>query len=606
MDKIPPEIVYVICSRLEIDDILNFRLVNKLFADVGATYMLPNVTFYMHQEELDRLAAISLHPIFSKHVISLTHYAETVVSPKVTWAEFLRDHPRRIRWNGKLREAPHQLLAQYKKYSDAVDEQDEFMKKQKDTDVLKEVLPRFPKLQTVEMAAGHWYCEKRYRVRRKTPFPEFFKQSYMSDIYPEGKRPLDALLIANAHSPCVFTNLCVKALHWRFFKRNEQELTYMFKPLSGLTYLDLAISVEPTDERIRDGNSRRKCQRVLARGGIRKILKYMPQLESLRVAIESPEDEEQGKGAWLGDVIEPGFRWGNLKTLMLGGIASNRTELMKVLMLHKRTLRSLCLQDVTLTSTSWRKLLPDIRNNLSLEEACICGEIDGEFEDADDMQEAWDDPMEYWDLSDYDDVPMSTESRIYKKKWRQSINMYCRQGGKKYPDELPLSKLVVEKYYDEYVKPFFPDDSHGDLKPSLSEGENDGNWEDVTDEELDNAMNDVSVENPDRDSAILLLHSAMADALVPLPSMGYYDDDDDDADANTDTDADADMIDDMLDLGVENIHQHHTIDLIMGLSPSMIGPSPFVGFTEQSDIEFDDEMPDDEISDPEIPELVYQ
>ncbi len=439
MNNIPPELLYVVCSLLNVDDILNFRLVNKLFADVGAAHMLPEVTFYMHRGDFDRLEAISLHPVFSKHVSSLTYFAETL-DPKVTWREFEQGHKRRMRWNGRLRKlnlTSAQLMAEYKKYSDAVGAQDKLMEGEKDVDLLKEVLPRFPRLKALTMSAGHVFYEGCYQTRRNKPFSEFLEKGYMGSAHPEGKRPLDALLRANAHSPCALTSLRAGMVHWRFFKRSERELARIFKPLANLTTLSLSVSVDPADERIHEGNSLRKCQRVLAKGAIRNILQHMPQLESLYVEIQSLEYSYTEKGAQLSDVIEPGFHWPNLKELFLGGIVSDRTEIMNVLLLHKDRLRKLCLRDVILASTSWRKLLPDIRKNLCLEVACICGDIYGMTEYEADTQDSWDEAMdildlEYWGLSvpEVDSDPM-----------RDSIDVYCRQGGESYPDELPLVRF---------------------------------------------------------------------------------------------------------------------------------------------------------------------
>jgi hypothetical protein len=152
------------------------------------------------------------------------------------------------------------------------------------------------------------------------------------------------------------------------------------------------------------------------------------------------------------------------------------------------------------------------------------------------------------------------------------------------------SKLVVEKYYDEFVKPFFEDESDlddydgGDLETSLPGSENDGNWEDISDEELDNAMSVGSVDNSARDEAVLLFHTMMTDAFGPLPGMGYYDNEDEDADADADM-MDA-MLEDMLGLDVENMDEYDDMDLSMGLPPLMMGPIPFV------DIESDDEIPE--------------
>ncbi|KAI0118420.1 hypothetical protein GGR51DRAFT_499494 [Nemania sp. FL0031] len=599
MDRIPAEIGYVVCSLLEIDDVLNFRLVNKLFADIGAAYMLPDVTFYMHQEELDRLEAISLHPILSKQVVSLTYYAEVLASPKVTWYEFLRNHKRNVRWNGILRETPHQLIGEYKKYSDAIDNQEEFTAEERDLKLLKEILPRFPKLKTIRMSPGRWLDDEEFRVRRKNPFSELLKRSYLADIYPEGKHQFYALLMANAHSPCALTNLRAGPLHWSFFKRSERELFAMFKPLVNLTSIGFAIAVTAAGDLSPEDSSFRRCKRLLAKGSVRKILKSLPQLQSLYIEVEDIEPDVDGKGAWLKDVIEPGFRWAKLKQLTIGGIATNRMELADALMLHKDTLRTLCLRDVTLGSTSWRKFLPVLRKQLHLEEACICGDICGELEE--DPQDPWAPRRECWELSvpgpeslsildedddEWDDLP---------KKQRQSINMYCRQGGEKYPDELPLDEGVIWKHYEQYVKPFFEDEDdlgpgehndNGDHELDIFEGDNEEGWEDVSDEELGSNMSDGSIDGILRNDAVLFFHTMIAaDTYEPLAGMGPHDNE------NTGN-PDVDLLDNILeDLDDEAMSEYSDTDFGMGFLPLVMGPHGF-GFTERSDTESDDEMPE--------------
>jgi len=405
MEGIPTELLYAICSLLNIDDILSFRLVNKLYADIGAAYMLPEVTFYMHHQELDRLREISLHPVFSKHVRSLTYFAQTFDSPTISWRQFVRDHKRDLRWNSKLKKlnlSPSQLLAEYHKYVDAVAKQDAIVSENYDIAVLNEVLPRFPRLEAMTMSAGNLFYEGRYRTRRKSPLHEFSCGiACLNTMHPEGKRPLEALLLTNANAKCALTTLRAGSLHWRFFKRSDQELMRMFKPLANLTCIELNISVDPADNRIHEGNSLAKCQRILSKGAVRKILKSMPQLRCLCVEVLNLECDEQEKGAWLRDIVEPGFRWPHLTELVLGGFVAHRSNLMDVLMLHKDTLRRLCLRDVTLESTSWRRLLPDIRKNLYLEDACICGDLYGrpEGDEDDGWAEIFHENIEYWDLS---------------------------------------------------------------------------------------------------------------------------------------------------------------------------------------------------------------
>ncbi|RYP28257.1 hypothetical protein DL767_007307 [Monosporascus sp. MG133] len=92
MDKLSPEILHIIASLLSVDDLLIFRLVSKSFADVGAAYLLPEATFYAHEGEVERLRAISLHPIFSRNVKSLRYAGDTRRFPPPPFRGFVRNH----------------------------------------------------------------------------------------------------------------------------------------------------------------------------------------------------------------------------------------------------------------------------------------------------------------------------------------------------------------------------------------------------------------------------------------------------------------------------------------------------------------------------------
>ncbi|KAK5633930.1 hypothetical protein RRF57_009644 [Xylaria bambusicola] len=497
MENIPPEIIYVVCSFLDVENILNFRLVGRLFADIGAAYMLPDVSFNLHREDLNRLSAISLHPVLSKHVRSLTYFAEIIDLPKASWIEFVQNHQGRMRWNGMLRrqnnKTPSQLTSEYKRYSEAIDEQENLIEGEWDLRVLEEVLPRFPNLKTLHMSATEPFYERCNHGQMKRPLSEFLQKGYVGSAHPEGKRTLDTLLRANAHAPCAITTLQITMVHWKFFKRSERELSRLFKPLANLTSIMLSISIESLDERMYDGLSLGKCQRVFAKGSLRKILRRMPQLRLLHLEMRNSICEQPERGVQLHDIIEPGFHWPDLEEIALHGVAGDRVEFMDLFSRHKNKLRKLRLSDVTLTSTSWRKLLPDIRRKLHLDVVCICGNIYGRREDEDDPPG----PLEGLpDLEVWGWAPPEFEVN----NMRDSIDMYCRQGGTNYPDELPLCGIVVNKYYKDYVKPFIKnqarydfndEDFYDDLRFGIW-GENNelwaGNdelWEDISDGEID-------------------------------------------------------------------------------------------------------------------------
>ncbi|KAI0476123.1 hypothetical protein GGR56DRAFT_456045 [Xylariaceae sp. FL0804] len=537
MDRVPPEIWHVLCTFLTVDELLNFRLVNKAFADIGAAYMLPEVTFYMHHEELDRLHEISLHPIFSKNVYSLTYFAQALDCPKVSLQEFLRDHKKDLRWDSKLRERnlnTQQLMTEYRKYEDAVERQTTIMNAKLDIAILKEVLPRFPSLRSITMSASNAFYEEKWQTQREKPLSKIMRGNRMYSVHPEGSRPLEALLVANAKAKCdLISSLRAGELHWKFFRKSPAELSRMFRPLANLTEIELLISMESADSGVREYNATERCRKVMGKGPLRNVLKSMPHLQYLCVEINAMECEDLIKPATLRDLIEPGFRWASLEELIIGGVETDRQELMRVLTTHKDTLKRLCLRDIDLKTTSWRKLLPDIRSKMDLEDACICGEITGHAEDGEEhpdplpewLGDNFGPEYEFWDLS----VPEFSQQDM-----RDSINVYCREGGRRYPDELPLTDEVVEKYFEEYVQTLF-------------EWDDDEEWEDDEDKRdsllsSEDGWEDVGSSDDD---------ASLDDADDPEGGDGGDDDDDgDDGSSGGDLDGgagDIDMEDDSLD-----------------------------------------------------------
>lgn len=127
---------------------------------------------------------------------------------------------------------------------------------------------------------------------------------------------------------------------------------------------------------------------------------------------------------------------------------------------------------------------------------------------------------------------------------RESINVYCRQGGALYPDELPLNDEVVDKHFDEYVKSVMEydgdeydddhdstmsafndlglsDDDDDDGKEGGANGgrrdDDDSNWEDV-----DSADEDYDEDEDEDDD------DELGDEFGYDDEYGYFLDDDDD------------------------------------------------------------------------------
>lgn len=447
MDKLPSEIVHIIASLLDVHSLCHFRLVSKSLAAIGAAHLLPEVTFEAHEQELERLRAISEHPVLARHVRSLLYFGVRLRHPPGSFREFAREYrsQRTIGYATQMGyERAHANISRarfeegYRKYVAVVENQYRVLAEQADVAVLREVLPRFTGLRQLTMSDVEKFHPQRLR-RRKTPSEATVNMADLLSDRLNGDRQLEALLLANNESAkCEIESLRAGLLHWKFFDRSPVELKQLFGSPSKLKRLELIVSIEgqggtPDISQFED---------MMAKGGVRDALSSMADLETLVANFTCYVKQDfLGSKVVLNYLIQPGHRWRNLQHLVLAGVNCSRQELMSVLQLRKDTLQDLCLQDTDLKSTSWRELLPWIRNNMNLFNVCICGHVLGQSEgDGDGHEERW-----YF------------SSRIAgSRDMRSSVNMYCRGGGRCYPDELPLSDRVVQEYYDKWIAPEFP------------------------------------------------------------------------------------------------------------------------------------------------------
>lgn len=172
-----------------------------------------------------------------------------------------------------------------------------------------------------------------------------------------------------------------------------------------------------------------QCSVILANPcALHAVLQTVTRLKNLRFGVKgrSP-DTEFFVPISLDMIVTPGFRWHNLTNFALANIRCRRQALWQVLELRKDTLTVPHLQEITFEWGSWRKLLPDVRNHLNLQEAHFTKHLRGyTTEDATtaSAEEIW------------FGVPQEYDCR------RESLNCYCRRGGTDYPGELPLSARV--------------------------------------------------------------------------------------------------------------------------------------------------------------------
>ncbi|KAI1409995.1 hypothetical protein F5Y13DRAFT_202626 [Hypoxylon sp. FL1857] len=432
MDIVIPEILCIICSFLDIDDVRRFRLCCRAFADAGACFVHREIIFYLHQDDFDMLRRISLHPIASRNVHSLVYIGHTLGPPKKSPGEFFDDYntiqtaetirAQRMGEQIPLRKTKGKLMELYKGYETTIQQEERLARNNEDFSCLKEVISRFKSLQEITLSCEFWF----WGGSTKTPYDDCLA-SPGANIKPMGCRQLDSLLSAVFETDIKLKRLTAGTFNWQFFQKPPAELRRAISSFSDLTCLELCIGTGMDEYAVSDagdvetGTEIPRCRRLLRTGLLRDFLKSLTQLRTLYVVFDW-HSEEHGYAARLEHIMEPNYRWKHLENLTLGNITCERRDLMSMLKRHKGTLSELCLRDIRLRSTSWLLLLPRIRRILNLDLACICGELYGQEETTPYYDE-------YWDLAvpEAIDDPLRAEVNEYlvdKNIKHCPLNMY--------------------------------------------------------------------------------------------------------------------------------------------------------------------------------------
>ena len=76
IDKLPAEIIHMICVYLRPTELASLRLVSRLVGPISLQYMVPEVHLVLAKDSFEQLKAIAAHPIASKYVTSFFFEAD--------------------------------------------------------------------------------------------------------------------------------------------------------------------------------------------------------------------------------------------------------------------------------------------------------------------------------------------------------------------------------------------------------------------------------------------------------------------------------------------------------------------------------------------------
>ncbi|KAI1877866.1 uncharacterized protein JN550_000048 [Neoarthrinium moseri] len=404
MDRIPLEILHLVCSKLDLEDVYPFRLINRRCAEVGASRTFEEVVFYLHPDDFQQLRNIAQnYPHYVKSLIC----KNTILKDGVTFQEFERSF--NVDSGGrKRRVAPsmsqERLREEYAKYISSWKDQDGWLKDGDDIGYLAEVISNFTQLKSIyPIASGRFAV-----LPGKSPFDQILS-IFHTEAQPIGCRPMALLLSGLRNSEARLETIHARNTNPLFFDMYSELLQQPIAALCCLKCLELFLSEKTTPMELRP---------------FKLFLTGLPLLEVLSVEFYSPVN--------LADAIPLGYTWKHLRSLALRGFLGEQEEFVEITDRHRSTLKELCLGHFVLKFTSFRGLLLHIRENLQLDYACICGIICGTQKNGE--SEGW--------LIGHPYDRAGPENR-----W-VSISAYCcnkgSPGGEPCPDRPSL------KWFDEY------------------------------------------------------------------------------------------------------------------------------------------------------------
>ncbi|KAK3401337.1 hypothetical protein B0T20DRAFT_401529 [Sordaria brevicollis] len=446
---LPPEILHHICLHLPLKSIRSLRLTCRHLNLIGACHALPELVFYLHTTDFAALRSIASHPIYPRYVRSLVYGCDILPSPRLTLKQYVSECRRMEKRRAKMHarhacdeaNRPPKPLAEvkesYKEYKRVHQAQEEIMETGRDYEMLKEVVGKMTNLREVmvssdfefrlgslttssasgsgghghERGAGGGGMKSDALKNCRTPFDKLDCLTQLDgEKGQEGVRHLRAILMAVKEAGIELKSLCAGLIHWSFFNESLGQFGFhsMGNMLANLTRFELLVLPGPSQdpEELQGADPAEmnnmtidvmdeifRCQGLMRTGVIRKLVRGLPNLEILSIGfMDHAEDNDFIFPARLQDVIPMDFTFPNLESLKLEGLETERQELTEFLVKHKETLMKLELRDMRLITTSWRKLLPDLKYELNtelMEDVSIYGMALGQAEEDDQELEEW-------------------------------------------------------------------------------------------------------------------------------------------------------------------------------------------------------------------------
>ncbi|KAF2813202.1 uncharacterized protein BDZ99DRAFT_251372 [Mytilinidion resinicola] len=396
MKDVPTELLHMICGYLEPVDVKAFRLVNKTFAEIGATgYLLPSLSVRLSPSSFQQVEAIAEHPTISRYARELVLHGQNYTFPSrhwrfVTWV--LREYMIELIEEGddkflrQNRDAIGHILYKHveanpmeisriypyiggvftmnyfrpliKQHEEAVSWQNKMWDEELDLAIVSKAIKAMPLLRSITLAAE--------TSRKDKSWGGMFggMKTLNSPGLAAGVRQLGTLLIACRNAGTKFTSMELNCLSWRFFEHLQKHdgLQLFRSAASCLTSFSLDLATFTLQDGVYENVEAVECRLFLGGGVLGQLLRDMTNLQHLQLSADSTVKCHRHDNLWIRlEDTTRGFVWPHLTSLTLKQIATQEESLVLSLGNHMPTLKELHLGSLLLSSGNWISAFRRIR-----------------------------------------------------------------------------------------------------------------------------------------------------------------------------------------------------------------------------------------------------
>lgn len=409
IDKLPAELIHMICAYLRPTEIANLRLVSRLVAPIGLQYMVPEVHLILAKDSFEQLKALAEHPIVSKCVTSFFFEADKFgVLPREHWEQLVfgpeyvaqleemgkRGHPcqhaseRTLRTYrremSKLSATPRHRYSQeriedaFEKYSDfshfQQDPQQRAMQEKEVVDAMK----HFPHVKgitmTTQTCARHWttLMRKTFEPALCTYYETDDRRETTSE--PLGLQQMRSLLLGAYHAGLKVETLQCGVVSWRILEQDAETFAHMRESASNVKNLKLEFSTGSLEyDDLWTELEIESCAAYLQSGRLKDFVTAAPNLEHLQIGFLFNDPTWP---AYLKYVVGD-HHWPSLRTVKFEMIASSEDDLVSFCTRHASTLKSLRLTSFGLIEGDWFSAFNRMRKVLTLDNMEVSGRLEG-------------------------------------------------------------------------------------------------------------------------------------------------------------------------------------------------------------------------------------